>query len=337
LKLSIRTSWYYVPLAIAMSPLVAACQLPLQPFTSSCKANEEISTNDLRTIGQVALKFVQDALGPDPSTAYATFTADAKATVPLEQFVSGFQSGIKPMGPFKGMRVAESYVAKVTGGSHEQRVVCGNLSSPETWVAVNAKPGPGEAHVIVEGDTVSNTMVFVVWLIPEQGNWHVQYLHYATEKMVGKSSDDLRRIAETEKQKQHNFNAFILYTTALQLADRGPFFQLGIRPEIEKEIGETKKPENLAGQLPFTWTFGKSTFKVLNVGPIGLSGKIYLIIDHEIEPWAEDKVADRKNHDLITAFAGAYPQYKDVFAGLVVRAHEHGGNRGFGTVDENQK
>lgn len=325
-----------MPLAVAIGPLVAACQLPFQPVVSSCQANDEISARDRQTIDQAALKFVQDALGPDPSAAYAAFTADAKESVPLEQFVSGLQNGIKPMGPFKGMRVAESYVAKVTG-DQEQRVVCGNLSSPQTWVAVSAKPGPAEAHVIVEGDTVNNTMAFVVWLIPEQGNWHVQYLHYATEKMVGKSSDDLRRIAETEKQKQHNFNAFILYATALQLADRGPFFHLGIRPEIEKEIGETKKPENLAGQPPFRWTFGKTAFKVLNVGPIGLGGKIYLIIDHEIEPWAEDKVADRQNHDLIAAFTGAYPQYKDVFAGLVVRAHEHGGSRGFGTVDENQK
>ena len=322
--------------AIVISPFVAACQLPL-PFTSSCKANEEISTNDRETVNQVAVKFVQDALGAEPSAAYAKFTADAKASIPLERFVSSFQNGIRPMGPFKGMHVTEAYLAKVTGGSHDQRVVCGNLSSPQTWVAVNAKPGPDEAHVIVEGDTVNNTMVFVVWLIPEQGNWHVQYVHFATAKMVGKSADDLRRTAEVEQQKQHIFNAFILYAAALQLADRGPFFQLRIRPDIEKEIGAIKRPGNLEGQAPFVWNFGKSTFKVLNVGPIGISGKMYLLIDHEIAPWVEDKEADRKNRDLLTAFAGVYPEYRDVFAGLVVRAHERGGNRGFGTVDENQK
>ena len=337
MRLSVKNGWYYVLLAIAFSPLVAACQLPLQPFSSGCKANEEIPTKDRGTVSQVALKFVQDALGPNPSAAYATFTADAKGSVPLNQFVSGFQNGIKPMGPFKDLRVAESYVAKVTGGSQEQRVVCGNLSSPEGWVAVNAKPGPAEAHVIVEGDTVNNTMAFVVWLIPEQGNWRIQYVHFATVQMVGKSASNLQRSAEVEKQSQHNFNAFILYTTALQLTDRGPFFQLGIRPEIEKEIGETKRPENLQGQPPFTWNLAKSTFKVLNVGPIGINGKIYLLIDHETAPWAEDKEADRKNRDLIAGFAGAYPEYKDAFAGLVVRAHERGGNRGFGTVDENQK
>jgi hypothetical protein len=143
-------------------------------------------------------------------------------------------------------------------------------------------------------------------------------------------------MAEAEREKRHDFNAFILYTAALQLADRGPFLQLGIRPEIEKEIGEARRPDSLRGQPPFSWDFGPLTFKVLNVGPVGVGGKIYLLINHEIEPWAEDKEADKKNRELIVAFGRTYPEYKDFFAGLVVRAHEHGGTRGFGTVDENQ-
>jgi hypothetical protein len=52
---------------------------------------------------------------------------------------------------------------------------------------------------------------------------------------------------------------------------------------------------------------------------------------------SKDEEADQKNRDLIAAFGRAYPEYRDAFAGLVFRAHERGGNRGFGTVDENQK
>lgn len=337
LQIRAKSVWLCLLLTVTLVPLVVACKSQLQPFTATCKADDEVSTKDREAVGQVALKFVQDALRPDPSTAYSAFTADAKATVSLEQFVSGFQNVIKPMGPYKDLRVAHTYIARVTGGSQEQRVVCGNLSSPESWVAVNAKPGPAEAHVIVEGQTINNTTAFVVWLIPEQGNWHVQYIHYATAGMVGNSADDLRKMAATENQKHHSLNAFILYAAALQLADRGPFFQLGVRPEIEREMGEVQRPHILQGQPPFTWDLDKSTFKVLNVGPIGVGGKIYLLVNHEVEPWAADKEADRKNRDFITAFAKAYPEYRDAFAGLVVRAHERGGSRGYGTVNENQK
>ena len=176
------------------------------------------------------------------------------------------------------------------------------------------------AYAIVEGDTVNNTNAFVIWLLPEQGNWLVQYAHFVTTTMVGKSADDLQKIAATENAKQHAFNALIFCAAALQLADRGPFFQLAIRPEIEKAIGNVQRLPILQGQAPFVWKFDKSTFRVLNVGPIGIGGNIYLLVAHEVEPWAEDKQADRQNRDLITAFAKANPEYKEAFAGLVVRA-----------------
>jgi hypothetical protein len=242
------------------------------------------------------------------------------------------------MGPFKNLTVAHTYIAKVTGGSQEQRVICGeDISNAERWVTVDTKPGAPEAHVVVQAETVNNTVAFVTRLIQEGGTWRIQYVHYATVKMADKSARDLEIMAEAQQQKRHDFNSYVLYAAALQLADRGPYFQLGIRPEIEKAIAESKKSDLLQGQPPFTWEFGKSNFKILNVGPVAVAGKIYLIIDHEIEPWKEDKEADQQNRTLIEEFAKATPEYKDAFAGLVVRAHERGSRRIFGTVDENPK
>jgi len=311
--------------------------LPIQPFTSSCKADEQISAVDETKIGQAALTFVQDALGENPSAAYSAFTAEAKDKVPLPQFVSALQSAIKPTGPYKDLRIVGTYLAQVTGGGREQRVVCGNLSRPESWVAVNVKPGPAEAHVVIEAHTTNNSEVFVVWLLPEQGNWRVQYVHFALSGVVGKSPADLRKIAEAEQQKQHNLNAFLLFATALQLTDRGPYFQLGIRPDIEKDLSEIKKPEFLVGQPPFIWNVGTAgSFKLLNVGLIGVGGKIYLQVDHRAAPWTDDKDVVKSNRSLIAALDSRYPEYREAFAGIVVRAHEDGTNRTYGTVDENK-
>ena len=331
-----RSSWAIALLAIAFVPSLGACA-QVRPFMTSCKSDNEVPAKDRESIGRVALGFVRDALGPDPSAAYQTFTAEAKQGIPREQFVSGLQNRIQPMGPFKNLKVTHTYLAEVRGSGQEQRVVCGNSSSPEGWVAVAAKPGSPEAHVIVEGQTVNNTHVFVLRLRPEQEDWRVQYIHFATAGMAAKSSDDLRRMAETERQRQHPFNAFLLYVSALQLSDRGPFLQLGIRPEIEKGMRDLPRPSILEGPFPLSWTSDHSTFQVMSVGPIAVGGKVYLVVDHEIDPWTENTVADRKNRDLIAALPKAYPEYKGVFAGLVIRAHERGGHRGFSTVDENQK
>ena len=255
--------------------------------------------------------------------------------VNAEVFTRMMREGIQPQGPFKNLRVAHTYMSKATGGTREQSVVCGNLSSPQGWVAVTTRSGLRQAHVIVEGQTVNNTWAFVIWLLQEQGNWRVQYFQFVTSAIVGKSAQDLWGMARTEQQRQHDFNAFVLYAAALQMAWRGPHLQLGILPELQKEMGKLRVPAELRGQPPFTWKFGESSFKVSNVGPIGIGGNIYLLITQEVGPWKEDKEAGRANVHLIAAFRKAYPEYSDVFAGLIVEARERGGARGYRTVEEN--
>lgn len=328
--------WLHALVVVTLIPLLNSCNAPV-PIVTSCKTDLEVPTNDLASINRVATKFVEDTLGPTPSAAYTTLTADTKAGISVEEFVSGFQGPIRARGPLTNVHVAHTYLAEARGGIQEQRVVCGDLSRPEAWVTVAAKPGITEADVIVEGEAVNNTHAVVLRLRPDAENWRVQSVHLATVGMARKSAEDLWRIAEAEHQKQHSFNALIFYTAAMQLADRGPFLQLGVHAEIEKGMSHVAKPPILEGSLPFSWTFGDSTFKVTNVGPIGVAGKIYLVVDHQIEPWSEDNLADRKNRDLIAALNKAVEEYKEAFAGIVVRAHERGGNRGFGTVHENDK
>ena len=318
-----------------LAPGCSSHSQSVQPFLATCKADTEIYENDLTAVDKVAIDFVQGALGPNPEAAYSMFTGDAKSDVSAEKFVAAFKQGIQRNGPFKDLRAAHTYLPNVTGGTQEQRVVCGNLAKPESWVAMNAKPGQTQAHVIVEAQTINNTWAFVTWLLREQGNWRVQYTQATITAMVGKNAEDLQHLAESEMRENHNFNAFVLCATASQLAARGPFFQLGIQPEIQKSLETLKPPSILQGQPPFNWQPAKLSFKVLNVGPIGISHNIYLKIDHEIEPWANDKDAEKKNRELIAAFSSSYPEYKHAFAGLVVTAHERGGIRGYGTVSEN--
>jgi len=327
---------FLVFLAAAVLPFNQALAAPPQataPFVSSCATDGEISVEDRATLDQAAMQFVQSLLGSNPTAAYSSFTADAKQTVSLENFTAMVQQGIQPMAPYTDLHVAHTYLAKVTGGTQEQRVVCGNLSSPEGWVAVTAKPGPQQAHVIVESQTRNNTWAFVIWLLWEQGHWHVQYFQATIVAMVGKSAQDLLAMARTQQQRHHNFNASALYATALQLAGRGPNLQLGFEPDIQKEMTQLQVPREIQGQPPFTWQFGNSYFKVLTVGPIGVGGNIYLNIEQQVAQWTNNNDAERENQELIAAFKKAYPEYSDVFAGLVVAAREAGGTRGYRTVD----
>ncbi len=326
--LSVCLAGIAMPLAVGS----ASRSQTAQPFVSTCGTDNEIALQERNAIDQVALEFVKNVLGPNPGSAYSTFTTDAKANVSQDRFIAVLKQAVLPMAPFKDLHVAHRYLAKVTGGTENQAVICGSLSSPQTWVSVIAKPGPVQAYAILEAETLNNTWGFVMWLLPEQGNWHVQYFQPVPTAMVGKTAGDLQLMAISEKQKDHNFNSYVLLATAMQLAERGPFLQLGIRQEILESAGNLQAPPDLEGQPPFRWHLGKTAFKVLNVGAIGVGQKVYLQIDHEIDPWTNDQEADKANHDLISAFSLAHPEYKSAFSGLVVRAHEHGSARGFGTV-----
>jgi hypothetical protein len=308
----------------------------IQPFTASCGTDDEIPAKDRAPDEHWAILCVKSALESHPDTAYSVLTSEAKTNFTSDKFVAMFRQSIQPMAPFNDLHVAHTYFAKVSGGTQPQQVICGIISSPKTWVAVSAKPGLTQAHVIVEAETLNNTWAFVLWLMADEGIWRIQYVQAVPTAIVGRSSENLQNMADVEKKKNHIFNAYILYATAMQLAARGPFFQLGIQPEIQKDLSALQAPRELQGRPPFTWQFGQTSFKVLNVGALGISKKIYLQVDQELESWVSDKDADERNHELISAFAKAYPEYKDAFSGLVVRAHERGGTRGFGTVAENE-
>lgn len=311
-----------------------SAQSAQQPV-SSCLVDAQIPAKDLAAIDRAAIEFVQAALSAKPETAYANFTAEAKAGITPENFAAVFKQAIQPMGPFINLHAAHTYLAQLSGNTQEQQVICGNRANAQSWVGVNTKPGLAQAHVLVEAETPNNTWAFVLWLLPEQGNWRVQYSQAMATTTVGKNVVELEHLAAVELQAHRNFNAYILYAAALQLAVRGPFLQLGIQPEIRKNLDSLKPPMNLQGGPPFDWQLGQKTYKVLNVGPIGISESIYLLIDHQMETWADDKVADAENRELIAAFSKAYPEYRQVFAGIMVRAHAREGIQSFSTVVAN--
>lgn len=73
---------------------------------------------------------------------------------------------------------------------------------------------------------------------------------------------------------------------------------------------------------------------MINLAPTAIGGKLYIVITHEVSPWQSNEQVDGRNKQLLTYFKRRFPEYTDTFAGLVARATERAGNRGYGTVDE---
>jgi hypothetical protein len=138
--------------------------------------------------------------------------------------------------------------------------------------------------------------------------------------------------ARRQNQRGHKLNAALLYAAAGQTADRGPNFQMGITKSIAEDMSRLDGPTEVQGQPPFLWKVGTRTWRVLNVSSIAVGGKIYVVISHEVASWQAESQVDGRNRELLAYFKSRFPECPEAFAGLVARATEQGGNRGYGTV-----
>jgi len=318
-------------LAVFALPLIPA--LAQSPSLSSCAEDTRINAANKKAIDSAAMDFVRTVLGPNPSAAFDSFSKEGQANVTRAQFSGEAATFMQQFEP-KNVTVQHTYLIELKGDS-PGRAVCGeNLAKPEGWELLVVRSVPQQAYVVLSADTRNNKLAFTVWLVPEQNHWKVQSFSRNISSLAGMGSMQLWELARTQQSRGHYFNAALLYAGAAQTADRGPNFQMGIAKSISEDMSKLAAPLELQGQPPFLWKSGETTYKVLTVGPIAVGGKIYVILVHEVSPWQSNDQVDGWNKLLLGFVKQRFPEYSDMFAGLVARAVERGSNRGYGTVEE---
>jgi hypothetical protein len=302
-------------------------------FASSCTDNSRIEPSKRSEIELTAMDFLKKLLSETPEAAYSLLSADATASVSQDQLVQQATLVLRRM-EVKEPAVTKTYLVHVTG-KVPQRVVCGELAD-DKWDSVGAVTTfPEQAHVVISATTVNNKVAFMVWLVRPEKKWLVQSYWMNVATLADKGPGELRHLGREQLARRHFFNATLLYAAALQIANRGPNFQMGITQSLTTEMSQVTIPKEVQGQPPFDWSDGTNQYKVLNVGPMAIGGKIYVAINHQVSPWTTDKQVDGWNRQLIAYFKARFPEYKDTFAGIIVHAVDRGSNRGYGTVEEN--
>lgn len=303
-----------------------------QPFFSACSQDAQLDATSRKAVDDIAIKFVNTFLGPVPSGAFEFLSKDAKAATTTEQF-EGISTAIRKFEPTR-VAVQHTYLLKLKGKSPGRVVCSSDLSKSDNWVSLEAQSVPEQAYAVLSADTINNKLAITLWLLPERNTWKIQDFRLSVATLGNEDSKQLLELARTQQALKHSLNAALLYAAAAQTANRGPNFQLGIAQSIANEISAVAVPDEIKGQPPFLWRDGETTYKVTSVSPMAIGGKIYIVITHEVSPWKDNEQVDGWNRNLLTHFKRRFPEYSDSFAGLVVRATEQGGNRGYGTVEE---
>ena len=300
-----------------------------QLFATACADDDRIAASKKAILASAAMQFFGTLISTDPASAFEQLTADAQQNVTREQITGISKSMLQPM-KVEHLRVDHTYDATFTG-STEGRVVCGTLSDNK-WVSVAARSGE-QAHVLLSADFINGRFAFQAWLLPHDGKWKIEGFWFGASTLADYDAEKVWELARSEASKKHRFNATVLYATALQLTNRGQYLQLGLSNAISQEAASFSPTPEIAGQPPYEWKDGSSVYKILTVGPMAIAGKIHIVINHETGPWANDKEVDDRNKNLRAYFKRTFPEYHDVFSSVIIRAHERGTSRGFGTVE----
>jgi hypothetical protein len=301
-------------------------------FASSCAEDSHIGEATRKALNSAAINFVDTFLGPDPSSGFAALSKEGQEGVTQEQFAAQARV-IEQLQP-SDLRTQHVYLLNIAGKS-ARRVICAtDLKKPDGWESLATINVPEQAYVVMSAQARNNSLAVTIWLVPESTGWKVQSFWINASTLADQGPIQLWEMARRERDLGHKFNAVLLYAVAGQVANRGPNFQLGITQSISEDMAGLDVPAEIRGEAPFLWKDGSTTWKVLNVGPIAIGGKIYVVISHEVSSWQTNNQVDGWNKDLLAYVKNRFPEYSEVFAGLVARAHERGGNRGYGTVDE---
>jgi hypothetical protein len=296
-----------------------------------CIQDAEIGELEQR-IDRAATNFVDALLRGDSSTTFSDLSEDLRRKLTRDGMVEQIHT-IRQFEP-KNAKVQHTYLIKVKK-QPMIRVVCAtNLLDPNQWVSLSATNVPEQAHVLISADTPNNRLAITIWVLPENDGWRVRGFWFNVSALADQEAAQLLEKARAQNQRKHLFNAALLYTAALQFVNRGPDFQMGITQTLHEDMSHLVAPPEIQGPPPFSWRSHEKTWKILSIGPLAVGGKLYISISHEVPHIQTDSQVEGWNKELLAYFKERFPEYSDVFAGVVVRAHEQGTNRGFGTVEE---
>jgi hypothetical protein len=167
-----------------------------------CNTDDEIAADTRKDIEKTAITFVEALTKFENSEAYLLLDKNITQSMTKDAFATAVKQMIPANTSFQNLHIAHTYLdteARIGGTSPTcancTEVAHGTISKP---VFVEARLSK-QAYVIVEGDTKNNKIAFVLWLIPENKKWSVEYFQPFAADMVGRSLNIYGRVGNKKK------------------------------------------------------------------------------------------------------------------------------------------
>jgi hypothetical protein len=313
-----RTSAKWLPaLLICLSALVARAQ--------TCLTTTDMEAASASALGSTATRFYDMAArGDSASLRQEAITSLASNFSGIENAVKENQanlSGIRPVA-----RPAFLLKAEGTAPLERAEFLCGVFGAQgqtrdsAVFIIPNLPPGD---YGIVTLDAASQQGAYTVsFVLQQQGNaWKLGGFYAKPSQIAGHDSNWFATQARELKSKGQLRNAWFYYGEARELMVPVPFMATATTDKLYDEM-QAVKPADLP---PLDLAAGGKTFKITDLFPVPVGHDFDLVVKYQSADVSDSGKTFQDNLAVMKALLAKYPEFRDAFGGIVVRAVEPSG------------
>ena len=202
----------------------------------------------------------------------------------------------------------------------------GQTRDSAVFVIPNLPPGN---YGIVTLEAASAQGAYTVSFVLQQqaSDWKLGGFYVRLTKVAGHDGNWFADRAREFKAKGQNHNAWFYYGEARELLVPVPFMATAMTDKLYDEM-QTIKPADLP---PADLVAGTKTFKVTDLFPVPVGQDFDLVVRYQSADVSDTGRTFQDNAAVMKALVAKYPELRDAFAGIVVRAVELSG-RDYGSM-----
>ena len=330
-KIRLRCNISYTRNTARWLPLLALCLSSIGASAQTC-----LTTSDMDEATRSAL--VTTAKRFDDMVARGDAAALRQSAIPsLAANFSGIENAVRDnQANLAGSQVAPRppFMLKAEGTAPLERAefLCGVFGAQgqtrdsAVFIIPNLPPGN---YAITILDVVSPQGAYTVsFVLQQQGSdWKLGGFYAKPAQIAGHDGNWFADRAREFKAKGQMRVAWFYYGEARELLVPVPFMATAMTDKLYDEM-QTVKPSDLP---PIDLVAGTKTYKLTELFPIPVARDFDLLVKYQTADVSDSGRAFQDNAAVMKALVAKYPEFREAFAGIVVRAVEPSG-RDYGSM-----
>lgn len=185
---------------------------------------------------------------------------------------------------------------------------------------------PGNYGVVVLDVSASSGSSTVAFVLEQQGaDWRIGNL-FLRSAINGHDGDWFITQARAYKSKGQTHNAWFYYRQGRDLSMPVPFMYTQKTDKLYDEM-QSAKPSDLPvnGSTPDLVAPGGKTYKLIDAFPLVVGKDLHLVVKYQSPDVSNSGQTFQENMNVMRALLTKFPELREAFAGVVVRAVEPSG------------